>query len=218
MTSPDPNASGDGQGQQSAPAAGEGGQTGDSAQGGATGTGSDSGSTSTTETVSKADFEALRARMQAADQRASKAEGDLKQLRDKDLPELDKAKRDLVELGANNEKLKDDNQKLRVENSFLTDNTFKWRNPASALKLLDRSKLTVDSDGNVLGMKDALAALAKSDAYLLEPEAGKDGEGQGQQGQQGPPGTAAGAGPNNATGAGKKALETRFSALRGRAR
>jgi hypothetical protein len=215
MTAPDPNAQGgDGTDPQSGQAGGEGGATGTGAQGGDSGQGS--GTTGTgTETVSKAEFDALRARMQAADQRSSKAEGDLKQLRDKDLPEMERVKKALEEAAKERDTLQATNRELQISNAFLTDNTYKWRNPATALKLLDRSKLDFDSEGNVTGMKNALEALAKSDDYLLEPKpAAGDGEGQ----QSGPPGTAAGNGAPGNTGSGKKQLEGRFSALRGRGR
>lgn len=216
MTAPDPNAqSGDGTDPQSGQAGGEGGSTGTGAQSGDSG---QSGSTTGTgtETVTKAEFDALRARMQAADQRASKAEGDLKQLRDKDLPEMEKVKKDLAEAAEERDKLRATNRDLQISNAFLTDNTYEWRNPATALKLLDRSKLDFDGEGNVTGMKNALEALAKSDDYLLKPKADGGGDGDGKQ--TGPPGTAAGNGAPGNTGSGKGKLEGRFSALRGRAR
>lgn len=190
--------------------AASGGSAGDSGAGtGASGeTGTGSGQSAT---VSVTEFEALKARMQAADQRASKAENDLKQIRDKDMPELAKAQRDLVESQKLVETLTKATNDLRIENAFLTDNTINWQNPGTALRLLDRTKVTVDDAGNVAGMKAACEALSKSDAYLVKPAEGtNDGAGAGAL----PPGTPPANGGVGGTGRpDTKDLKRRFPAL-----
>lgn len=211
----DPNAQSGGDGNQGT---GDGTQAG--AQSGAPGTGDGTQGSGQSATFTQAEYDALKARMQAADQRASKAEADAKLIRDKDLPEMQKMTRDLAEATETIKTVTAANADLRIANAFLTDSTQKWRNPGTALKLLDRSKITVDSDGTVTGMKDALSALAKSDPYLLEDTQGGDGGSGGTgQGQQGTP--PVGTPPaNGGLGGGTKptadAMKSRFPALRTR--
>lgn len=124
-------------------------------------------------TVLRKDFDAIRTQLSQADKAREEAQAALKQLRDKDLPEMDKLKRDFADAEAKRAEAEKALETTRIENSFLThaDEKIKWRNPTTALKLLDRSKITIDSEGNVIGMKDAIEALAKSDPYLLEDKA-----------------------------------------------
>ena len=156
--------------------------------------GGENGAGTTTNTVDRAELDAVRARMQAADQRASKAEADLKQLRDKDLPEAEKLKRDFEESQAQVTKLQETNTALALKVAFLSDNTYSWHNPERALKLVDLSQVEIDADGNVRGLKDALKALATSDGYLIKqevkeepkPPAGTAPGNNGQSGTSGP--------------------------------
>lgn len=213
----DPNAQSGGSGSTGTGAAGDGTQSGAGTGTGTTGTGTaETGQSANVRTYTEEEVNQLRARMQAADQRAAANEAQLKQIRDKDLPAIEKMTRDLAERDT---QLKDANtalSNLRVENAFLTDNTHKWRNSATAMKLLDRSKVTVDSDGTVAGMKDALAALAKSDAYLLEPTVEGDGTGDGKGSVTPPLGTPPANGGTGAGGTTQAAMNKRFPALRTR--
>lgn len=163
-------------------------------------------------TVARKDFDAVRTQLQAADQKRQAAENELKQLRDKDLPEMDKLRRDNQELAAKAEAAAKALETTRIENAFLThaDDKTKWRNPATALKLLDRSKITIDSDGNVVGMKDAIEALAKSDPYLLEDKTPAE--------PQEPPvgGTLPGNNGGSGTKPDKNKMAARFPAMRTR--
>lgn len=140
-----------------------------------TGTGAQSGTENTAQAaptgVSREEFDAVRARMQAADQRASKAEQELKALRDKDLPDAEKLKRDYEETQKRVETLQQTNQQLALQVAFLKDNTYTWHNPETALKLVDLSQVTVEEDGSVSGLKDALKALATQNDYLIKKEA-----------------------------------------------
>lgn len=195
------------------------GTTGDGTQSGAgtgTGTTEPAAGQSATRTYTEEEVTALRERMRAADQRAAANEAQLKQLRDKDLPAVEKMAKDLAEAQAAAAETAAALNAMRIENAFLTDNTHKWRNPASAMKLLDRSKITVDADGTVSGMKDALAALAKSDEYLLEPAPAGEGDGAGKGTPTPPLGTPP---ANGGTGTGANtasAMQKRFPALRSR--
>ncbi len=165
---------------------GEGTQSGaEGVQGGAgdsTGNGTESnssqGGTETQTTTSNPDLdrarqeaESFRERMRAADQRAAKFEQELRQLRDKDLPEQEKLKRDFEETQKQVIELQSKNKELALKAAFLEDNTYSWRNPATALRLADLSQVEIQPDGSVSGLKDALKALATSDPYLVNTEA-----------------------------------------------
>lgn len=184
MTTPDQSAQGgtpDGQ------SAGEGtgtGQETDPNVGTQSGAGNQGqGQQNSTGTVSLEEHERIRARMAAADQRAGKAEAELRQLRDKDLPALQKAERDLVDVTARAEKAEAALKQSRLDNAFFTDNKYTWKNPKTALKLADLSKVEVDEDGTVTGLTAALDALAKSDPYLLEDKKSEDDEDKGKEGK-----------------------------------
>lgn len=126
------------------------------------------------DTVSRSELDQVLNRMKAADQRASKAELELKQIRDKDLPEAEKLKRDFADSQAQVEKLTAANNKLALEVAFLKDNTYAWHNPESALRLVDLSQVEIAEDGTVRGLKDALKALATSNDYLIKKEVKQD--------------------------------------------
>lgn len=214
MTQPDPNASGVDPSAQSGTGEPDGSNTGTgttpdpSAQSGAVNP--DTGRVYTAQ-----EYEALRARMQAADQNRAKFEQELRQLKDKDLPELEKLKRDHAEAVARAEAAEQKARDRAIHNSFLQDNTHEWHSPQRALQLLDMSKVDYDEEsGEVRGLKDAINALAKSDPWLLKPKADEN------SGDSTPqlPGT--NAANNGGTGSGKPSkdkLQSRFTAMRGRA-
>lgn len=118
----------------------------------------------------KSQLEQQRQRTLASDQRAAKIEAELKQLRDKDLPEIEKLKRDFEDTVKQRDSLKDSVNQLALDNAFLKENSVTWHSPETALKLVDRSQVTIDDDGTVHGMKEALTALAKSNPYLVKTE------------------------------------------------
>jgi hypothetical protein len=112
--------------------------------------------------------ETYRARMQAADQRAAKFEEELRSIRDKDLPEAEKLKRDYAEAQEKLAALTEKTNRQSLENAFLKDSTHDWHNPEAALKLVDLDKVVVNEDGSVSGLKDALKALANAHPYLVK--------------------------------------------------
>jgi hypothetical protein len=135
------------------------------------GTQSGAGEGTTTETVPKSELEATRERMRAADQRAARFEQELRQLRDKDLPEAEKFKRDFEESQTQVQTLQKINNELALKVAFLEDNSYTWQNPKRAMQLIDLGAVEIQADGSVSGLKDALKALATSDPYLLKQEA-----------------------------------------------
>jgi hypothetical protein len=163
-------------------------------------------------TVSREDFERIKAQLAAADQKRAETENALKQIRDKDMPEMQKLTRDLQE--ANNRLLAEAaaNAELRVQNAFLTANEHEWHDPSAAMKLLDRTRVTVDAEGNVQGMKEALKALAQANPWLIKPKAPEPGAVTPPA-----PGTApanGGIAPQAGAAPDKAALGARFPALR----
>lgn len=156
--------------------------------------GGENSGTTTDDKVSRSELDSVLARMRAADQRADKAQQELKQLRDKDLPEAEKLQRDFQEAQAQVTKLQETNTALALKVAFLSDNTYTWHNPERALKLVDLSQVEIDAEGNVRGLKDALKALATSDSYLIKqevkeepkPPAGTAPGNNGQSGTSGP--------------------------------
>lgn len=162
-----------------------------------------------TDTIPRAEADALRERMKAADRRAAELDTQLKQLRDKDLPEAEKLKRDYEETQKRVETLQATNKQLALQVAFLKDNTYTWHNPETALKLVDLGQVTIEEDGSVSGLKDALKALATNNDYLIKKEAATT--------QETPPATTATG--NNGGSNGKpstKGLAARFPAMQTR--
>lgn len=176
MTQPDPSAqSGTGSAQGGATDTGQGAAAGVNPDPNAQSGAGDQGGTGQQQTpppamVTQAEYDALKSRLSAADKTRTEAETQLRQLLEKDLPEQEKLKKALDEAAAARDKAVIDLRQTRIENAFLTDNKYKWKNPKSALKLADLSKVEVNDDGTVLNLSAALEALAKSDPYLLDTE------------------------------------------------
>lgn len=186
---------------------GTGSNSGGSGTQSGTGENGNSKETPSREKELEAELAKQRERTQAADRRAAEHEAALKQLRDKDLPEQDKLKRDHEEAIKQVSALQETNRSLAMQVAFLKDNTYQWHNPERALKLVDLSKVEIGDDGSVSGLKDALNALAKSDPYLVDNSKEKDKE-------TAPPGTAPG--NNGRSGSGQldvNKLSKRFPAL-----
>jgi hypothetical protein len=159
----------------------------------------------------RSEAESYREKMKAADKRASDFEAKFKQLTEKDMPEVEKLKRDFEEATQQVVTLRETNSKLALENAFLADNTYEWHNPKRAMQVLDRSKLEIQDDGSVSGLKEALKALATSDPYLLKPKVEEE--------KPLPGGTSPG--NNGGIGGSKpdaKKLATRFPAMNTRVR
>lgn len=161
----------------------------------------------------EAEVEAIRKRMQAADQNRSRAEAELAQLKGKDLPEAERLKAETAKL---QEELEKANTRLRnslISNAFLRDNTHEWHDPETALSLLDLSAVDIDMEGEtVSGLNHAITALAKAKPFLLKPKPDA-----GSSAPAGPGGTVPA--NNGGSGSGKPnaaKLAGRFTAMRGR--
>lgn len=149
---------------------------------------------------------------QEAETALQEAQAKLKQIEDAGKSDLEKATSELEEVRKAQEGLQNENQDLRLQLAFVTDNTYKWKNPKAALKLADLSDVEI-KDGKVSGLNTALEKLAKSDPYLLEEDDSKKKDGEDKQkqtGQQHNGGKGKGTGPD------QQALLKKYPALRGR--
>lgn len=207
-------------GGQSAPEGSTGTADSGGTSGQSAGSASNAGQTSDN-TVPRSDFERIQAQLSAADRKRAEFEAELKAIRDKDLPEMERLKRDFEETSAKLAKAEEMLRTVQIQNAFLKDNTYAWHNPETALKLADMSAVNITDDGNVTGLKEALKRLADNNKYLLKEETSAGGDG-GQGGANGAGGSAApftpppaGArrdDPNNS----KQQMIRRVPALRGR--
>lgn len=113
-------------------------------------------------------------RRKEAETKAERLERELEELRGKDQDDSTKTAAKIESLQGEVETLTTALRDTRLENAFLQDNTYSWHNPGRALRLADLSKVDIDTDGSVHGLKEALDSLAKSDDYLLKKEESKD--------------------------------------------
>lgn len=121
------------------------------------------------DTVSLDEFEQLKKRMQAADQRASKAEQELNEKKRAEQDEVTNLKQDLEAAQKTIGKLQELIDKTALENAFLSNNKHTWHDPSDALALLDREGVEV-KDGTVTGLGPAIEKLAKAKPHLLKSE------------------------------------------------
>lgn len=171
----------------------------------------------TAATVSRADFEALQRQLSAADQNRVRAEQEAKTLRDASLSEDEKRKQDLEQAKADLQKRDEDIKLLRLQNAFITDNTYDWHDPKAALKLADLSAVTVDDAGTVKGLKEALKAVAEANPWMVKPKSAEETPAAESGATGGSTGiTGQGSSGANSRATDKATLEKRFPQLRGR--
>lgn len=139
--------------------------------------------------VTRAEFDNLFKRMQAADQAKAAAETKLKEIERKDQSELEKAQSDLADIKKAHEQAMADLNEKALENEFLANNKFTWHDAKDALRLLDMDGVEV-KDGNVTGLADAINKLAKAKPHLLKSEKDDSGNGDGSNGSSGASGSA----------------------------
>jgi predicted RNase H-like nuclease (RuvC/YqgF family) len=96
------------------------------------------------------------------------AQARLKEIDDADKSETERLNSKITELEKRNGELIAANRELSIKNAFLADKNHAWRNPDSALKLVDLSEVDIDDDGKISGLDKAIKKLADSDSYLLE--------------------------------------------------
>lgn len=151
---------------------GDGGQQNNDGGSSGSNDGSNQGQ-SGTETVSKADFDALFARMQAADRRASKAEQDLRAAQDAGKTEQQRKDDEREAAIKERDALRAEVRNARIANAFLTVTGFNWHDPSDALDMLMARYLDgvdIDDNGKVNGIDAAVKKMAKDKPYLIKAE------------------------------------------------
>jgi hypothetical protein len=111
------------------------------------------------------------------------ARTELQALKDKGVTD-ETVKQENTELKATNTTLSRQLQDALLRIAFLSDNTYEWQSPAVAMKAADFSKIEISDDGSVVGMSEALEALATDSPFLLKkketrrpaPKAGSTGD------------------------------------------
>jgi len=142
-----------------------------------TGTGTDDGDagksskgTDSTSDTSDVTAEVKRRRREARELKAENATlaARLEELEGKDKSELEQANTKVVKLELQVTELQERLEEQLIKNTFLTANTHEWHNTSRAWRMLDLSDVTINDDGSVDGLEEAIAALAASDPYLIK--------------------------------------------------
>lgn len=156
-------------------------------------------------------------RMQAADQRASRLEKELAELKKSGMDKAgadDKLKEENSKLVPRVEKLASENKDLRLQVAFLQANEISWVNPEVALKLADLSDVDIDDETGKVdtrALRAALKQLARDHKYLVKPAATNEDTGDDSGASTGS--KMNGKRKGDKGGADRKALAKRFPAL-----
>lgn len=108
-----------------------------------------------------------------AEKRANDLAEELKKLKTKDLPDAERVKAEHEAVVAERDSYKTKFETLARTNAFLLASEaakVTWANSSAALKVGDLADLEIEEDGTVVGMADAVKALAKDHPYLLAPK------------------------------------------------
>lgn len=116
-------------------------------------------------------------RMRRADRAKSRADNELKALRDGGSKELADARAEVESLKAKLASLDGTDTKVLIREEFRDFDSVKWHNPKLAFELLDLSEIDVE-DGKVdaASLKDAVTKLAKDHPYLVKKSTKDDGD------------------------------------------
>lgn len=143
------------------------------------------------------------------------AEARLREIEDKDKSELEITKRDLEELKKKTENFDSTLNELRIENAFLKLTGYNWHDPEDALDRIRKDPdVTINSDGSVDGLEDAVKELAKRKPYLLKAKEDEEEEEPRSRRNGGAPrgssGAGVGSGPRSRRNQDKTAQRTRL--------
>jgi len=171
-----------------------GGSSADSAQ-------QNGGNDTGQDTVSRADFDRLTRQLSEADRKRSQAETELQKIKDADLSELDKSKKDLQTVTGERDALQVEVDKLRLSNAFLSANDISWQDSEVALDIAQAKGYLADAvkeDGTVDAkeLKKALKKLSEDHKYLVKSKSNSDEEDEDEE--QPPSGRPAPRGRGNA--------------------
>uniref|UniRef100_A0AAU6R614 Scaffolding protein n=1 Tax=Micrococcus phage Kurnik TaxID=3092208 RepID=A0AAU6R614_9CAUD len=109
-------------------------------------------------------------RMRRADRAKSKADNELKALKEGGAKELAAAQDKVKDLEAKLAKMTGTDTQTAIREEFRDFTDVQWHNPKVAFALLDLDEIDVDDEGNVdaASLKDAIETLASKHAYLVK--------------------------------------------------
>lgn len=111
---------------------------------------------------------------------------------------LEQAQHRLQEAEQKTDNLAETNQKLLLEMAILKDSKRTWHDSSAVIALLDTSEVEIDPEsGNIEGVEEALADLAKDKPFLLKTAGSRQGNGS------------SGSQPNAGSGGNKQTEEQR---------
>lgn len=128
------------------------------------------------EMVTRAEYDTILKRLQAADKAKGAAEKRLREMDDAEKSELEKAQRDLQVATERAERAEAEALRARMEKELLKYPGYTWHDPDAVLTLVDMDLIDVDEEtGKIKGVREALKKLATEKPYLLK---GKASEGE----------------------------------------
>lgn len=129
------------------------------------------------DTVSRADYDRLFSRMQAADKAKSAAEAKLREKDQADMTELERSKAQLEEHKTRADAAEDRLKAMIVENAFHRENKHVWHDVGDAIAALDLSGVEIGEDGKVTGMANAIKDVVKRKPHYVKSDDEGDGSG-----------------------------------------
>lgn len=131
--------------------------------------GEDKSSEAKKEVISKEEYDALKARMVAADKNTAEALKKVKEYEDKDKSETERLSGQVEELTKANETLAEENKRLKFDNAFALNSKHSWQDPEIVLGLVrNHAEVTIEDDGTVKGLDKALEDISKTKPFLLK--------------------------------------------------
>jgi len=121
------------------------------------------------------DVETYRRRADAADRAKGELERKYNALVDKEKTELERTSAKLDEAHQTIERITKQRDDAIIRGELLKFPGYSWHDPDAVLQLVDKSAITIDDDGKVTGVKDAVVKLAKDRPYLLQSQPGEGG-------------------------------------------
>lgn len=168
----------------------------------------------------EAEISRVKKHRSEADKKKSAAEKELQELKNKDLPDVERLKKELEEARQEGTASRSALNALALTNSFLVASqkqSVNWHDPEVAQAALDREGVEVDKDGKVTGMAEAVKKLAKAKPFLVKQVKSEEDDKKKEEDRKGPSGSGVGSG--NGGGKGQPSsptpeeLRKRFPAL-----
>jgi hypothetical protein len=125
------------------------------------------------QTISRAEYERVLARMKAADRRASELDSKVKKFESEGQTEAQRLQSEREEAVKRAEQAEKALRDQRIANAFLSSSQFNWHDPMDALTMLQSrymDSVEIDDDGRVKGMTEAVKKMAKEKSYLVKQQ------------------------------------------------